>query len=145
MILADANILLRSLQTSAPHYLTLESALAKLGGRQEILCIAPQNVVEFWSVATRPASENGLGLSVARAAAEITALLGLFRLLPYRQEVLETWQRIVVAHEVSGKQAHDAHVVAIMQVHGVKQLLTFNGADFKRFDAVEVIEPADFL
>jgi hypothetical protein len=26
-------------------------------------------------------------------------------------------------------------------VHGVKQLLTFNGADFKRFD-VEVIEPA---
>jgi hypothetical protein len=52
--------------------------------------VAPQNVVEFWSVATRPVNENGLGMDARRADAEITTLLRLFRLLPYRQEVLET-------------------------------------------------------
>ncbi len=65
----------------------------------------------------------------------------LFRLLPYTADVLPTWEQIVITHGVSGKPSHDAHLVALMQVHGVKQLLTFNGADFKRFD-VEVIEPA---
>ena len=142
MIFVDTNILLRSVDTSAQHYPIVEKALAELRGRQETLCIAPQNVVEFWSVATRPQGENGLGMSSSKAATEIAALLGLFSVLSYRPEVLETWQRIVVAYGVSGKRAHDAHIVAMMRVHGVNKLLTFNGADFQRFEAVEIIEPA---
>ena len=82
MVLADTNILLRSLQTSAPHYPIVESALAKLRSGQEIVCIAPQNLIEFWSVATRPATENGLGLSAARTAAEITASWDCFACFP---------------------------------------------------------------
>lgn len=89
-----------------------------------------------------PAARKWARNVVVKAATEITALLGLFFLLSYRHEVLGTWQRVVVAHGVSGKQTHDAHIVAMMQVHGVRQLLTFNGADFKRFDAVEIIDPA---
>ena len=143
MILADTNILLRSVHTSEPQYSIVENALAKLRSRQETLCIAPQNVVEFWSVATRSASENGLAMSTSRAATEITALLGLFRLLPYRREVLETWQRIVVAHGVSGKQAHDAHLVALMQVHSVATILTFNGDDFRRYSGISVLTPEE--
>jgi hypothetical protein len=50
VILSDTNILLRSLDTTAPHYQIVENALAKLTSRQEVLCVAPQNVVEFWSV-----------------------------------------------------------------------------------------------
>jgi predicted nucleic acid-binding protein len=142
VILTDTNILLRSLKTAAPEYQIVENALAKLRGRQEILCIAPQNVVEFWSVATRPVKENGLGMDARRADAEISAMLGLFRLLPYRQEVLETWRRLVLAQGVSGKQAHDAHLVAMMQEHSISSILTFNAGHFKRFPGITVIEPA---
>jgi predicted nucleic acid-binding protein len=141
VIFVDTNILLRAVDTSAEHYPIVEKALARLRGYHETLCIAPQNVVEFWSVATRPQDKNGLGMSSSRAAKEITALQALFRLLPYTADVLPTWERIAVTHGVAGKPSHDAHLVALMQVHGVKQLLTFNGADFKRFE-VEVIEPA---
>ena len=141
MILSDTNILLRSLETTAPHYQIVENALAKLRGRQEVLCVAPQNVVEFWSVATRPVNENGLGMDARRADAEITALLRLFCLLPYRQEVLETWRRIVVAQGISGKQAHDAHLVAIMQVHSIPTILTFNDAHFRRFPGITALNP----
>jgi hypothetical protein len=35
---------------------------------------------------------------------------------------------------VAGKQVHDANIVATMLAHGVTRLLTFNGADFRRFE-----------
>lgn len=121
----------------------VENALAKLRGRAEILCIAPQNVVEFWSVATRSPGENGLGMSASRAWTEIAALLRLFHLLPYRQDALEAWRGLVTAHNVCGKQAHDAHIVAMMQVHSVASMLTFNDGDFKRYPGITVLNPAD--
>jgi hypothetical protein len=71
----DTNILLRSVQTNDPQFSITENALDKLRARQETLCIAPQNLVEFWVVATRPLDENGLGMAPSRAAREITALL----------------------------------------------------------------------
>ena len=85
MIFADTNILLRSLQTNDPHYPITENALARLRGRPEVLCIAPQNIVEFWPVATRSQIENGLGMSSAKASMEmeITSMLRLFRLLAH--------------------------------------------------------------
>jgi predicted nucleic acid-binding protein len=43
---------------------------------------------------------------------------------------------------VAGKQTHDAHLVAVMQVHSVPSILTFNGAHFTRFPGVGVIDPA---
>ena len=90
--------------------------------------VSPQNIIEFWSVTTRPVSENGFGLSATRAAAEIAMLLRLFHLLPYRSEVLDAWRRIVLAQGVVGKQTHDAHIVAMMEVHSVTSILTFNDA-----------------
>ena len=35
-----------------------------------------------------------------------------------------------------GKQTHDANIVATMLAHGETRLLTFNAADFRRFDAL---------
>jgi predicted nucleic acid-binding protein len=56
--------------------------------------------------------------------------------------VAEAWEMLVSSHLVSGKQAHDAHLVAVMSVHGVRRILTFNGADFRRYSSVEVIAPS---
>ena len=142
MIFIDTNILLRSVQTNDPQFSITENALDKLRARQETLCIAPQNLVEFWVVATRPLDENGLGMAPSRAAREITALLRLFHLLPYRPEVVETWRLLVSTQAICGKQAHDAHLAAMMQVHSVMSVLTFNTGDFKRFPGITVLNPA---
>jgi predicted nucleic acid-binding protein len=66
VILADTNILLRSLPPEHSHYATAERALTLLRLRHETLCIAPQNLVEFWAVATRSREENGVGMTVAK-------------------------------------------------------------------------------
>ena len=50
--LVDTNILLRSLHPEHPHYAIAQDAIATLR-RRDMLCIAPQNLIEFWAVATR--------------------------------------------------------------------------------------------
>jgi predicted nucleic acid-binding protein len=134
VILADTNILLRTLYSSDPLYAIADNALAELRRRRETICICPQNLIEFWAVATRPrdAYSNGLGMDTATATKEMTALLNLFRLLPYTPDVLEEWRRMVMVYGISGKQTHDAHLVALMQVHSVTSILTFNDRHFKR-------------
>ena len=39
---------------------------------------------------------------------------------------------------VGGRQIHDANIVATMLAHGERRLLSFNGADFRRYgDRIE--------
>jgi predicted nucleic acid-binding protein len=52
------------------------------------------------------------------------------------------WERLVTLHHVTGKNAHDARLVAAMVVHGITHLLTFNTADFVRFPGVMALDPA---
>jgi predicted nucleic acid-binding protein len=93
-------------------------------------------------VATRSRDENGLGMNPARAASEIATLRRFFRLLPSTPEVLEAWQGIVEALGVSGKQTHDAHLAAAMQVYSVATILTVNTGHFKRFPGIAILDPA---
>ncbi len=142
MILAGTNILLRSIHLEHPHHILAESALTALRLRNEALCIAPQNLVEFWAVATRSRTDNGLDMTIARAADEVATLRRFFLLLPYTAEVPEAWQRIVLAQGISGKQTHDAHLAAIMQVNAVASILTFDSSHFERFPGIGVLNPA---
>jgi len=61
--LADTNLLLRSVQTAHPSYATVSRAVETLFDRGDDLYVIGQNVIEFWAVATRRVTENGLGLS----------------------------------------------------------------------------------
>jgi predicted nucleic acid-binding protein len=142
-ILADTNILLRSLHPEHPHYSIAENALSALRLRDETLYIAAQNLIEFWAVATRSRDENGLGMTTAQAAGEIATLRRFFRLLPSTPDILDAWERIVTNLGISGKQTHDAHLVAVMQVYSVGTILTFNASHFKRFTGITVLDPAE--
>jgi predicted nucleic acid-binding protein len=72
----------------------------------------------------------------------MTGLRTRFRLLDDTPAILPEWERLVVAHSVLGKNAHDARLVAAMRVHGVTHLLTFNDGDFRRFAGITVLTPA---
>jgi predicted nucleic acid-binding protein len=108
-----------------------------------VCAIVPQVVYEFWVVATRPREQNGLGLSIADADAAVEERTGVFRLLLDERGVFIRWKELVRRHEVRGKLAHDARLVAAMQRHGIESILTFNAADFQRFTSIKVITPTD--
>lgn len=92
--LVDTNVLLRSAQPQHPMHKDAVAATLKLKGRGEKLCIIPQNLIEFWAVVTRPASANGLELSVADAAKELKRLKRFFTLQPDTPAMFTKWKNL---------------------------------------------------
>jgi predicted nucleic acid-binding protein len=136
-ILLDTNIALRLLDRNAQEHPVCVQAIKNLLCRGSKPCLAPQVLIEFWVVATRPVNVNGFGWSAAQALDAINHLRGLFLLLDDTPAIFEAWLALV-SSDVYGKRAHDAKLVAFMQVHGIREILTLNGADFKDFPVVVV-------
>jgi predicted nucleic acid-binding protein len=107
------------------------------------LLVAPQNLIEFWAVATRPVEANGLGLSVERAAEEVTRFEAVFRLADEPPGLFRRWRQLVEDHAVKGKQAHDARLVAVMIESDLDHILTFNVDDFRRYTDITAVSPSD--
>ena len=138
----DTNILARLAQPSHPSHAIALAAMRQLEAAGHVLCIVPQNLFEFWAVATRPLPANGLSLSVDEAELELRKLKTAFILHRDPPFLLEEWERLVVAHDCKGKPSHDARIVAAMNVHGVAHLLTFNDSDFARYPGIKVLHPS---
>jgi hypothetical protein len=143
--LLDTNLLTRTAQPHHPMHQLAVDAVAALRQRGELLLLVPQNFYEFWVVCTRPAGQNGLGLTPAHVQAEFGRLKSLFTVLDDTPAVFPEWERLVVAHQVSGKNAHDARLVAAMNVHGIPHLLTFNKPDFQRYQGITALSPQEVL
>lgn len=60
-ILADTNILLRRTQPDHRSHSQAVESVAKLLAAREPVYFTLQNISEFWNVATRPVTNNGLG------------------------------------------------------------------------------------
>ncbi len=144
-LLIDSNILLRLAQPGHPHCDLAQQALERLRDRDYEPRTVPQVFYEYWVVATRPAAENGLGLSVTAAKADLADIQTIFP--PFRDErrILEHWEQLVSDFVVEGKNAHDARLVAAMQRHAVSHILTFNEKDFARFTMITVLTPQGVL
>lgn len=140
--LIDTNTLLRYMNPSDPSHATAVGSIDALRTAGKLSFVVPQNFYEYWVVATRPVTANGLGLAPAECEKDLALIAAAFPLLADRPALLAEWRALVVAHECKGKMAHDARFVAAMRTHGVTRLLTFNGADFKRFPGIEVLDPA---
>lgn len=145
MILLDANVLTRITRAHDPQCAAARAAIQTLAARGESLIIVPQNLFEFWTVATRPPGPpprggNGLGMSTAQAANWLRFFQRRFTLLHDRSDLATLWQSLVETHGVTGFRAHDARLVAAMQSYGIPHLLTFNTKHFQGLP-VGVIDP----
>jgi predicted nucleic acid-binding protein len=143
--LIDTNVLLRFADDRSPEHGIAATAVEHLLSAGNTLCICPQVLVEFWAVATRPESANGLGWPPETAADVIRGLRRQFPLLSETPGGLDVWFELVERCEVVGKRVHDARLAALMLVHGITQLLSFNTSDFPRAWGVDATHPAHFV
>ncbi len=147
--LIETPVLVRLANPHDPEYVDAETAVLLLHRRGEALHIAPQNLIEFRNVATRPAAANGLGLLPSAVEAQAAAFEKKFALLPETPDIYPAWKTLVQAAGVTGKQVHDARLVAICQVYGLTHILTFNTRHFARLatfaPGLTVVEPADIV
>jgi len=92
-IAVDTNALLRFFQRSHPQHLVVRGAARRLRVSGEDVCVLPQNVVEYWNVATRPpAARGGFGLTLRQANQQVRTTERLFTLLPDTPDVHIEWK-----------------------------------------------------
>lgn len=139
--LVDTNILLRMCQPNHVMYSDALNATTTLLSQGEKLYTAPQNIVEFWNVATRPSDKNGLGMSLSKAENEVTKFKTLFPVKLDLPDIHQQWLNLVIGYQVKGVNVHDARLVAVTLVHGLTHILTFNDKDFKRYTEIIVVHP----
>lgn len=143
-VLLDTNLLARCIQPSHPLYGAATNAMKEFSARNDRLFIVPQVLYEYFVVCTRPSAEyGGLGMTNEAAIAEIARACALFELLPDSPLIYTVWLDLVGQYKVLGKRAHDARLVAAMEVHGLRNIATFNERDFSRFQMIQVISPHD--
>jgi predicted nucleic acid-binding protein len=140
-VLVDTNVLLRRLEPGHPHHRAAVAGADRIMDSGEPVYIAAQNIAEFWASATRSPAQNGLGLDVAAAAVAVDRIEQAFALLPDDPRIYDYWKRLVRIHQIVGNRVYDARLVAVMSVHGVGRILTFNTPDFTRY-GVAVLHPA---
>ena len=143
--LVDTNILLRLVQKNSPMHCDTQRAILTLKKQGNFLCIIPQNIIEFWAVATRPLDKNGLGLSITQAEEESEKLKKIFILELDTPQIFTEWESLVIKYQVMGKQVHDARLAAAMVAHNITHLLTFNVDDVKRFSDIVVVDPCSVV
>ncbi len=137
-LLLDTNVLLDATNMARPRH----AAAIRLLARPQGLVICAQVIREYLVVATRPVANNGLGMDLADAMANIDELRRVARLLPEERPVLPTFLSLLEQTPCHGKLLHDAFLVATMRAHGVKALATSNPRDFSRFaDEIDIVEP----
>jgi predicted nucleic acid-binding protein len=128
--LLDTSILVRLANRADAAHAIADAAVVKLMTQNEIICIAPQILIEFRNVATRPLSANGLGLAVAEAISKAADFQAAFSLLAESADIFPAWKALVNSQGVIGKRVHDARLVAVCQVNKISNVLTFNTNHF---------------
>jgi predicted nucleic acid-binding protein len=123
--------------------MTAIQSVAKLLALDTPVYFTPQNIAEFWNVATRPAESNGIALPRDIILAELAAIEELLTLFPDSPGIDPEWKRIVADYKVMGVKVFDARLVAVMNVYGVRSILTYNTADFTRYTGLTIFHPSD--
>ena len=139
-ILCDTNIMWRRIDVSDPNHQLIRSSVDALVSHGAILYVTAQNLIEFQSLATRPISSNGLGYTPQEANHYAAQILRAFSFLDETPEIYKHWRWLMEKYEVRGRPVHDAHLVAVMLTYGITHILTRNGADFRRYREIIVVE-----
>jgi predicted nucleic acid-binding protein len=138
--LIDTNVLLRLVDQTASQHGVARAAIKNLLSQDHAVFLAPQNLIEFWAVATRPVENRGLGYEKTKALVEMEMLQEIFALLADPPDLFEHWLRLIKERNVEGKRAHDARLAATLLAHGFDHLVMFNVEDFRTL-GISVVSP----
>ena len=135
----DTNVLVNARIPGAPDHDAARAGLERAFGDPDPLRISRQIIREYLAVVTRQ-QPWPVNISREDALADMDRLLGSFEVLEDGPVVTESLVSLCREVPVGGQQIHDANIVATMLAHGEHRLLTFNGADFRRYgDRIELV------
>ncbi len=131
-VFIDTNILIYASISGSPFCQLARDAIQRLEKEHAELFISRQVLREYLASMTRPdmLTKELSRKSVVNAVRNFEEDFTVFNDDPV---VTEQLLELIETVSVSGKQIHDANIVATMLVNDVHELLTHNVSDFKRF------------
>lgn len=140
--LLDTNVLIYALDPTSTLYPACDALLERTKTAGAGLCIAPQNLAEFYAIVT-----NGRRVPTPRTPEEALAVVEQFlerpglELLPVPTDMVARWIALVRRRPVVGGDLFDVQLVATMLGNGITRIYTCNRDDFAPFAELEVLIP----
>jgi len=142
--LLDTGILVRLLHRSDPLHSVVRDAVRSLSSKRHHFVTSTQNIGEFWNVCTRPAAaRGGFGLEPDEVMRRVRLLERFITVLREPESAYGKWKALVIAHQVIGKQVHDARIAALMSAYRIKRIVTLNSSDFLRYQQITAVTPQE--
>ncbi len=137
-IFLDTNILISAVLQESPRYFHARGVLRRLEEMDVEVWVSRQVLRELLAVLSRPqAFTNPLQLADVLAVAQ--EYEDQFVVAEDQSLVTQQLYLLLDKVECGGKQIHDANIVATMLAYGVPQIVTYNLADFRRFEGLVLI------
>ncbi|MEX0974750.1 MAG: type II toxin-antitoxin system VapC family toxin [Bacillota bacterium] len=143
MIAIDTNVLVYAVSEQDPHHGPSRNLIDGVAAGRVSACIFPQNLLEFYAVATNPRRVQR-PLSVTEALKEMTALRSILQVVSPRESALDILEGLVATSETTQADVFDAFIAAQMQDAGIHTLCTYNTGDFETF-LIELRTPEELL
>lgn len=138
----DTNILVYANVIESPlHQLALNTIQFYYDSGTE-LWISRQVLREFIAVMTRP-QVFSKPIPISVTTDRVRFFQAHFQVAEDGPQITKTLLTFVERFYIGGKQIHDANIVATMQVYGIRDLITHNVSDFKRFSDIINILPIE--
>ncbi|MFT4296606.1 MAG: PIN domain-containing protein [Micropruina sp.] len=137
LVLVDTNVLLAATDRARAAH---PAALRFLNEDGRRLALTPQIVREYLAVATRSVEANGLGLSSADALSNLTQFIDDLQILAEDAATTARLMELIGRGLASGKQVHDANLVAVAIAHNADVIVTDNTRHFARFSDLIAVE-----
>lgn len=138
----DTNVLVRARFAVAPSHDLARARLREALGSEERPRISRQIVREYLAVVTRSQIWSA-PLPMSDALRDVDWFVSEFDILEDGPGVTHVLAELCRAVPVTGRQIHDANIVATMLAHAEQRLLTFDQGDFRRYGSrISLIDPA---
>jgi predicted nucleic acid-binding protein len=143
LTLLDTNVLVYALDAHSAHHAASRALVFGARNGDAGLCVAPQNLAEFYAVVTdrRRVCNPQEPAAAAQVINELLALPGL-ALLPVPVDIVGRFVELLQRNKVSAQHAFDAFLVATMLGNGVRHICTFNRSDFEAFAEIIIAVPS---
>lgn len=100
---------------------------------------------EFWNVSTRPAAQNGYGLSQQRVRRRVEIIEQNCRLLTESPQSYAIWKQLAINRPIVGVAVHDARLASVMLEAGITNIVTLNARDFRHYMNITPLSPQEIV
>jgi hypothetical protein len=137
----EVNVLLYASDTSSDFHDAALEFLGRKAAGPDILCLFWPTNMGYLRIATHPAIfERPLEPDAATANVEALLALPHVRTPGETERFWDVWREATRVLVVRGNLVPDAHVVALMREHGVRDIWT-RDRDFRKFDGIRSLDP----